>query len=150
YDTAGALADDLGRFLRGEPVRARRTGPLGRAGRWCRRNPALAALTAAVAVLLVALAAGSTAAAVWLRYEREVAVGAEAERADKLWDAPLARARLGRSSGQVGQRLDSLKALAEAAALRPDPQLRNEAIACLALFDLRTVREWPDTPTGTG
>jgi serine/threonine protein kinase len=46
YASARELADDLGRFLRGEPVRARPAGPLRRVFCWCRRKPALAALLA--------------------------------------------------------------------------------------------------------
>jgi WD40 repeat protein/predicted Ser/Thr protein kinase len=42
YASALALAEDLQRFLRGEPVRARRVSRVARLGRWCRRNPALA------------------------------------------------------------------------------------------------------------
>jgi serine/threonine protein kinase len=39
YATPKALADDLQRFLRGEPVLARRIGLLGRASKWTRRHP---------------------------------------------------------------------------------------------------------------
>ena len=61
YATAGALADDLRRFIEDRPIRARRATTIERAVRWCRRNPALAAasclafagLAAAVVVLAV-------------------------------------------------------------------------------------------------
>jgi serine/threonine-protein kinase len=41
YPSAAALAADLGRFLHGEPVEARRTGAWDRLRRWARREPAL-------------------------------------------------------------------------------------------------------------
>jgi serine/threonine protein kinase len=50
YATAGELADDLRRFLRGEPIRARPVGRLGRLGSWCRRNPLAAGLLLAVSL----------------------------------------------------------------------------------------------------
>ena len=104
YLTAAALADDLGRFLRGEPIRARPAGWLRRGGKWCRRNPAVAALTAGL-MLTLALLAGSSIAAAWhLRSQRDAALAAhawaeQAERnaTDKLWEAYLAQA--GRPGG---------------------------------------------------
>ncbi len=57
YPSAAALADDLRRFLDGRAVLARRVGPVGRLGRLCRRNPALAALGVG---LLLAVAAAFT------------------------------------------------------------------------------------------
>ena len=43
YATALELAEDLERYLSGEPILARPLGPLGRVARWCRRQPAFAA-----------------------------------------------------------------------------------------------------------
>jgi tetratricopeptide (TPR) repeat protein/tRNA A-37 threonylcarbamoyl transferase component Bud32 len=53
YAGAAALAEDLGRFLSGEPVRARPIGMVERAWKWARRRPAAAALVAAVLLLVV-------------------------------------------------------------------------------------------------
>jgi serine/threonine-protein kinase len=50
YASAKELADDLGRYLEGEAIVARPLGPLGRAGRWARRRPALAATLVALAL----------------------------------------------------------------------------------------------------
>src|SRR5262249_21892497 len=52
YQTAGDMAADLRRWLGGEPIKARPAGPAERLGRWCRRNPVVAGLTAAVVVSL--------------------------------------------------------------------------------------------------
>src|SRR5262249_25751418 len=54
YRSAEALADDLDRWLRGEPIRARPVSRLERARKWARRRPDLAALVVLLALVLVA------------------------------------------------------------------------------------------------
>src|SRR5262249_3158688 len=61
YESAAALAEDLRRDQAGQPAAARPVGPAERAWRWCRRNPVIASLTAAVATLLVAVTVSALA-----------------------------------------------------------------------------------------
>ena len=53
YQTASAMASDLRCFIADAPITARRSGPIERLSRWCRRNKTVAALTASVATLLI-------------------------------------------------------------------------------------------------
>jgi len=55
YSSALALAEDLERWLKHEPIRARRTGVLTRGKKWVRRNPTTAVLTALLVALLAAI-----------------------------------------------------------------------------------------------
>jgi serine/threonine protein kinase/WD40 repeat protein len=164
YPTAAALAEDLRQFLAGRPIRARRTGPLERCWRWCRRNPLVASLTSTIALLLLVLAIGASLMAWSLQTalkksedERQRADGAKNEAKEGLFAARLAQARANRKSGQIGQRFESLKAVAEATAIARElrmpaarfDDLRTEAIAALALPDLEVAREWDGWPEDT-
>jgi WD40 repeat protein/serine/threonine protein kinase len=60
YGSAESLAEDLERWLEGEPILARPVAPWERLWLWSRRKPAVASLAAAVAVLVVATAVVST------------------------------------------------------------------------------------------
>jgi eukaryotic-like serine/threonine-protein kinase len=53
YATAAELSEDLRRFLDGRPTLARPVTTLERAWRWCRRNPTLAAVSAAFATAAI-------------------------------------------------------------------------------------------------
>ncbi len=64
YATAADLADDLRRYLEGQPIRARRTGEFERMWKWSRRHPVLAAsLVVSIASML-----GGTAASVYFAF----------------------------------------------------------------------------------
>jgi TolB-like protein/Tfp pilus assembly protein PilF/predicted Ser/Thr protein kinase len=56
YATAGTLADDIERWLRHEPIHARRAGVLLRGKKWLQRNPAAATAGLSVACLVAAIA----------------------------------------------------------------------------------------------
>ncbi len=66
YATAGALAEDLGRFLSGRSIRARRVSLPGRAARWCRRHPGQAVMGTLTLASLLALALGGVGSA-WVQ-----------------------------------------------------------------------------------
>jgi TolB-like protein/Tfp pilus assembly protein PilF len=55
YSSALALAEDLERWLKHEPIRARRTGLVTRGRKWVRRNPSIAVMAAMLLVLAVPL-----------------------------------------------------------------------------------------------
>ncbi len=61
YQSADAFANDLRRFLSGDPIHARPTGPIERLWRWSRKYPLAAALFVGVTV-------GSIAGFLYLRY----------------------------------------------------------------------------------
>lgn len=96
YQSARAMADDLRAFLEDRPIRARPCPWIAYAAKWCRRNPVVASLGSAVALLLVAIAVGSAVFAVRIARERDAAVTernraerAETERGLGLIDAAL-------------------------------------------------------------
>jgi WD40 repeat protein len=85
YGSAEALAEDLERWLHGEPIRARRA-PVGRrVWKWCRRNPAWTAFVGVLCGSLIALSAFQAVSNAQLAEERNKAV-AQKQGADNLRD----------------------------------------------------------------
>ena len=97
-------------------------------------------LMAVLALALVAIFGGLRAAR-----NRERAEAAEADSRERLQTAYTEQARAIRVSGEAGSRAAAIAVISNAVAIHPSPELRTEAIACLALSDL--VQEGPLVPT---
>jgi len=92
YPSARAFADDLGRWLEGEPIRTRRGGPFYRLSTWMRTRR-----SAAVSLALVLVVSGAAAgSALWLRYregQRQTLVAQHQNEVEQI-DQLLRRARM--------------------------------------------------------
>jgi tetratricopeptide (TPR) repeat protein len=100
YDTAGALAADLRRFLANEPITARPVGRVERTVQWCRRRPMQATLSAAICLVSAAGVAGITSQ--WFRAERSLALAkAQSERAEH--NLALAKSQSSRAEENLRQ-----------------------------------------------
>jgi serine/threonine protein kinase/WD40 repeat protein len=169
YESANAFAADVQRYLADEPVQACPPSMGYRLRKCVRRHKAPVLAGSLVLLALVVGIIGTTwgliratdaeAEAVFEAKEKEQALKdktaalaaarqSEADAKDQLFLALWSKARALRFGGQAGQRFDGLKALAEAARIAcardyGDEQflkLRSEAVACLALPDLRFKR----------
>lgn len=89
YPTAHELAEELGRFLRHEPIQARPIGPMQRILRWCRRNRLVTSLVSAILILLLTIAIGSPIAAYRIDRERENAVRSASDAQVQLYTMQL-------------------------------------------------------------
>ena len=157
YETANGLAADVERHLSSEPIVARAPGNLYRFQKLVRRHKlAFGAGSAVLAILVIGLGVST-----WLfvkeKEARHVAIqekkGAEQAReqtTEKLYDSYVAQARANRLSGQPGRYFNTMETIAKAVAIRPSLELRNEAIAALALVDLRLTVMAETNPPAAG
>ena len=104
YSTAEALADDLARWQRGEPIQARPVRLRERSVKWARRRPAVAGLLAGIVLLtaaaLIAITALYRNAAHEADRARQAEEQAEGDRDDAREQARLARAAEARKANE--------------------------------------------------
>lgn len=137
YGSAERLAEDLGRWLAGEPIEGRRTSFLERGIKWAKRNPGMAGMGSLLIVILASATALSSLFAVraeqkaWearknadlakeekLRADEKAAEAkANAIRADEKADEAQAHAKRAKTNAQ---RADAKTREAEANAKRAD------------------------------
>jgi serine/threonine protein kinase/WD40 repeat protein len=142
YETANGLAMDVQRHLNGELVLARPPTNFYKFQKTVRRHKmAFAGATVITAALVLALVVALAAAFRIQRDYREIRTARD-DATEKLWGSYLAEARAQRASAKQGQRFASLTSVRNAAAIRRDLRVRNEAIACLAMSDLRVSKEF--------
>jgi serine/threonine protein kinase len=110
YQTARELADDLQRFLEGQPIWARRSATLKQLGRWCRRHQGSCVAIVACLLAVVMAVAGN------LRTREALAEAEMAREAEKKMSAEAARQDQEAANvyGRLGDMHRRLKQAAEA------------------------------------
>ena len=96
YGSAEALAEDLDRWLRDEPILARPASAATKIRKWVRRKPAIASLAAAVVILVFVLTIGSPIAAFRIARERQRAE-------ESLYAADMLAAEAALEIGDLGR-----------------------------------------------
>lgn len=139
YSSALALAEELERWMNHEPVLARPATPFERLQRTCRRHPAVAFLSAAVALLLVTVSLVSVMAWIRIRQEQRATQAAAQGTEQRLYITSLALARSSRQAAQPGWRSEALDALSKAALIKPGPEVRGELLSALVGVDARSL-----------
>jgi WD40 repeat protein len=131
YPSAEALADDLDRWLDGEPIQVRRTGTWERAVKWARRRPAISALAAVSGASVVALLV--LAAFLWQNAEMRAAavqdldLARQEEKAAK--DQAAAQQRLADAKREEVRRLEQIAREARDKAQAAQLQARHTVYA---------------------
>jgi WD40 repeat protein len=122
YPTAQALAEELSRFLRDEPILARPLGVMGKAWRWCRRKPVVASLGGTALVLLLVVSVGSPLALYRINEQRLAAL--EQTRVAELtaYAANVHLAQQYLKAGNLGRAHQLLELAKQHSPQTPDPR----------------------------
>ncbi|MBI2901574.1 MAG: protein kinase [Planctomycetes bacterium] len=131
YATAEELADDIERFLRGEPIRARRPSTIERMLRWSRRHRAMAVVS--LILSLLALAGGG----VTFHLLRKLREQQESARQREALVALAADADAAYHRRDYGRAFEALARLRGTVHDQPDRQLRR----AVSLRELRRYDE---------
>ncbi len=100
------------------------------------------AVTAVALLIALALAFIAVFYALQAHRHAQSAQAATSRATEELWNSQFAQARALRWSGKVGRRREGLLAIQNAVRIRPAPELRDEAIATLALVDVDPGEFW--------
>jgi WD40 repeat protein/tRNA A-37 threonylcarbamoyl transferase component Bud32 len=126
YGSTEALAEDLERWQRREPIQARAVGQTERLWRWCRRNPLVAGLVAAVVTVLIA---GSGTATVMALYLADARAAAEKNAAHE------------RQARAVAEEKEGQERLARGEADRQRDEVRRQVVRLMGTHGVRLVDE---------
>lgn len=137
YESAAAVAEDLDRWLRGEPITRRPLSARERTWRWCRRNPLPAALAAGMAGLALILTLVAVLAAVHFgrlaEHEHQVAASERVLREQATTAEQKATAERD-AKDRALTRAEGMRLLAQAEVVRPT----NPGLALLLAIEAAT------------
>jgi hypothetical protein len=143
YGTARELSEDLRRWLKGEPIRARPVGRVERAVRWVKRNPGLASASATVVGVLVAATVVSTSFGLDAHSKEQVATAASNDLAKKNTELEQSEAQGVKENTALEQSQDRLRGAVARTWLSPlaeEPGPLNDA-EIAALKDVAAHRQ---------
>lgn len=158
YPNAREMADDLRRWLNGEPVLARPVGAVEKFGRWCRRKPAAAGLMfvscLAACLLFVGILWHNSRLGAALQLAEDRRIDSEQQRTEavaNLYQSLVREARALRLARLDGYRNQVWDRLREAQLLAYPQQntaeLRHEAVACMGDFAGQEPVTWAEFPS---
>jgi WD40 repeat protein/serine/threonine protein kinase len=135
YGSAEALAEDLERWLRHEPIHARAVGRISRLAKWSRRNPGTATLLMVASLAILAFLIGQTIASVRLNRANTEVRATNTRLSTSLYELRWRRADEASRSGQHDEAIAWLCSF-----LRENP---SDSVAAARLLSLLSSCNFP-------